>query len=699
LAYLVFTSPDDRAVGQSYRRNFYFHRVAGVITLGVRLIDQNGGNVVASGSLRFTLDGSPITDPVTSTTGAWSATWDTRSFSDGSHLLSVEGLAGHAVIDVDVTIDNTPGALTGPQRIALRGNDYDLKNSAFGPGGGFVDYEPGRGPRPDPLVPRVGTPYSTRLPPTALWVERMATSVTKGAVSRFYDTPEGHITVSPRQLYHWYDKPGSIVPGFRDGPRNVGQMGFVWAGECDRRDGSFWGINVGGQVKRLGLDGQVTTVAGKRLKADRLMPYNLEGSPTWPWAWHEAHFELVGHWHEGPAGFSKPWDVIQCPLHADDWYVADTMNHRVCRVETYTGGAHVETYCGSLTRQAGFVDGPSDVARFNQPWGMAMVTVDPDAEEGSTCDLYINDRENNALRVRRASGQVETVIKSIVNPTNAMLQVFNDDDVAGGGSASWATELRRLYLKDGPFGACSYLRPEALRWANVERTALISVERYTFAARRIDLEARTVTTLALLPVDANTRNPGLAVDTAGVVGPVGDILVTAWGQQQNYRLTKDGIRAGAIFPEGATRLYLNGPLEQLVATNYASGIAIGPDGAIWCNCVGSEQTFRITQRLPSDPRPDPTAYSRGDQLWRYGSRPNMRLIRGEGAQDQIGGPVAKELAGLSDADLAAVLAPLVVSPADLGKVRHYLTWNALGTVPPDSVVLPVIGAISARSTP
>jgi hypothetical protein len=699
MAYAVFTSPDDRTIGQSYRRNFYFHRVAGVITLACRLINQNGAPVAEAGTLRFTLDGSPITDAVTSTTGAWSAPWDTRSFSDGSHLLSVEGLTSHTVIDVDVTIDNTPGALTGPQRIALRGNDYDLKNSAFGPGGGFVDYEPGVGPRPDPLVPRVGTPYSTRLPPTALWVERMATSVTKGAVSRFYDTPEGHITVSPRQLYHWYDKPGSIVPGFRDGPRNVGQMGFVWAGECDRRDGSFWGCNVGRQMKRLGLDGQITTIAGLRLKADRLMPYNLEGSPTWPWAWHEAHFELVGDWRVSPAGFSKPWDLIQSPTHPPDWYAANTMRHRVDRIETGPGydPARITLYCGAGI--AGFLDGPSEVARFNQPWGMAMVTVDPDAEEGHTCDLYINDRENNALRVRRASGQVETVIKSTVNPTNAMLQVFNDDDVAGGGSASWATQLRTLYLKDGPFGACSYLRPEALRWANAERTVLISVERYTFAVRRIDLVARAVTTLALLPVDANTRNPGLAVDTAGVVGPVGDILVTTWGQQQNYRLDASGVRRGAIFPEGATRLYLNGPLDQLVATNYAAGIAIGPDGAIWCNCVGSEQTFRITQRLPSDPRPNPSDYSRGDQLWRYGSRPNMRLLHGEGAQDQMGGPVAKELAALSDADLAAALAPLVVSPADLGKVRHYLTWNALGIVPPDSVVLPVIGAISARSAP
>jgi len=675
----------------------------------VRANTIGGGPMAVTADVRFTLDGTPITAWISSTAGVWRAACDWRTVSPGSHWLSCEDLLGqHVAEGIEVTVDNGGGPVVGEQDIWTGPTNYALRNNVCSVGGVKVRYTPGVGPRPDPLIPRAGTPYATRLPTSSLWVERMAMAVPKDSLARFTDTPGGYVCVKPRQVYAWFDKAGSIVPGFKDGSRNVGNIGYVWQAVVDRRDNSFVGCNVGGRILRVDLSGHVTTVLGRRLKADRLMPYHDTVDSDW-WAkysaWHEAHYEQVGMWLDGPAGLNKPWSVIQCPRWGDDWYGGDTLNHRVFyaiedpadRTRPWTA----RTYAGSRTKEAGHRDGPRHLALFNQPWGVVMKTVHPEYRDGLSCDLYVTDRENNSLRKINAQdgaegeGPVETVVKSIVNPTNAELGVRADDDVSStqeAGPAALAA-LRAKYLKDGPFGVCSYVRPEAIDWADEDKTALITVERYTFAIRKTDLMAGTVKTLATVKADANTRNPGLAVDVHGVVGPKGDIFVAFWGQQQNYRFSATGEYKGAFFPEGLAwqdRQLTNGPLDKLMAVPYLSAVAIGNDGSIWGNCTGAEALFRVTKRQPSDIVPNMPLYLRGHGLWHFGSRPAIYSLRGAACQDQLGGPVAAELAVLSDVEFSALAANGFGTGTDMGAdvpalreyLRHCSVGSAIGTPAP-----------------
>jgi len=686
MAQLVSLSPNDHSENQSYLRHVNAHLVRGLMTLVVHANTTGGNPVPLTGSLRWLLDGSPITGWVTGT-GAWTADFDWGTISDGSHWLDWEVLGGgHISEGLAVTVDNQPGPITGPQRIWTGANNYDLRNGVSSPGAHSVLYTPGAGPRPDPLVPRSGTPVSVRLTRAQTWVERMAISVTKGSPRRFHDHPGGHIGIWPRQVYHSTDAPYDYVPGFMDGPRNMGQLGYAWHGVCDRRDNSFVATIIGGRIARVGLDGAITTKIGKRLKAGRPMPYfGGPNDPDW-WAhhgaWHVEHFETVGRFVDGPAGLRKPWGTFQCPLHDEDWYTLDTGNHRVVYWEDEDDPL-VTTYAGSRSAQAGYRDGPRGEALFNQPWQGDMRTVEPDAPEGFTCDLYLTDKWNHAIRVITAAGPVTTLARSRpdMRPTPAELALGSNDDGIPGLPIE---TIRSRYLKDGDFDDCSCVTPEAFTWANVERTAFLVVERATLALRRWDLEARTVTTLRLLTRDENTRNPAMTCDVLGVYGPVGDIFVTTWGDH-TYRFTKDGGWVPSPFLTEVPGHWLNGPMDQYFHPPYPAAIAIGGDGALWWTYIGAEGCGRATARRATDPAVGVAAYGQGESFWRYGSRPSLLVMRGEGCQDQTGGPVAADLAGLDDTGLRAALG-VPITDAQLVGVREYLRVWAFGSVPVDAAV-------------
>jgi len=212
MAQLVFRNPNAQSENQSYRRNTYFLRVGGLNSIEVRANTIGGGPMAVTADVRFTLDGTPITAWISSTAGVWRAACDWRTVSPGSHWLSCEDLLGqHVAEGIEVTVDNGGGPVVGEQDIWTGPTNYALRNNVCSVGGVKVRYTPGVGPRPDPLIPRAGTPYATRLPTSSLWVERMAMAVPKDSLARFTDTPGGYVCVKPRQVYAWFDKAGSIA--------------------------------------------------------------------------------------------------------------------------------------------------------------------------------------------------------------------------------------------------------------------------------------------------------------------------------------------------------------------------------------------------------------------------------------------------------------------------------------------------------
>lgn len=75
-------------------------------------------------------------------------------------------------------------------------------------------------------------------------------------------------------------------------------------------------------------------------------------------------------------------------------YVADTGNHRICKIEN----GMVTTLAGGLTSEAGLIDGNISMARFEAPQGVLV--------EGNT--IYIADTGNGAIRVLK-DGIVSTL--------------------------------------------------------------------------------------------------------------------------------------------------------------------------------------------------------------------------------------------------------------------------------------------------
>ena len=98
------------------------------------------------------------------------------------------------------------------------------------------------------------------------------------------------------------------------------------------------------------------------------------------------------------AQFSIPWDVVIDSQ--GNLFITDSNNHRIRKIDISTG--EVTTFAGTGTtgvNQGGFLDGPGNTARFNNPKGIAI-----DAND----NLYIADTGNNSIRKIDPSGNVTT---------------------------------------------------------------------------------------------------------------------------------------------------------------------------------------------------------------------------------------------------------------------------------------------------
>jgi len=103
-------------------------------------------------------------------------------------------------------------------------------------------------------------------------------------------------------------------------------------------------------------------------------------------------------WADGPAtlaAFRSPQGIAID--HRDGTlYVADTYNNRIRKISS---DGLVSTFAGSGDR--GFLDGPSELANFSNPHGVAV-----DQGDGS---VYVADTSNHRIR-RIIDGQVTTIV-------------------------------------------------------------------------------------------------------------------------------------------------------------------------------------------------------------------------------------------------------------------------------------------------
>lgn len=227
------------------------------------------------------------------------------------------------------------------------------------------------------------------------------------------------------------------------------------------------------QVRQLRADGWVSTLAGSG-KAGF-----AEGKGT-------------------SAEFNEPIAVVAD--HQGNIYVADRNNHRIRRI---TPDGVVKTLAGN--GEAGFADGTSHKAKFNQPYGVAL----DDAE----ITLYVADYLNHAIRkIDLLSDEVSTL--------------------AGNGKAGFG---------DGSGNAASFNQPYNLK--NDGHGSLIVPDQNNHAIRRVGMNG-VVTTLAGSGsagyADGKGREAKFNNPTGAVVASDGSVLVADRNNHRVRRVAPDG---------------------------------------------------------------------------------------------------------------------------------------------------------------
>ena len=181
---------------------------------------------------------------------------------------------------------------------------------------------------------------------------------------------------------------GDGIDGFLDAERSVSQFGHPAAVAADSRGNIFFADTGNNRIRMTGPNGQVVTIAGTGV-------YGIANGA-------------------GPiAQFAFPSALVVGP--DDNLYVADTFNHRICKITRplEEGGLWtVSSIAGSAVGDSGFVNGSGTSARFLFPYGL-------DVDDSGT--IYVADSGNNRIRKITAAGSVTTYAGgSTAGSTNSM---------------------------------------------------------------------------------------------------------------------------------------------------------------------------------------------------------------------------------------------------------------------------------------
>jgi len=230
-------------------------------------------------------------------------------------------------------------------------------------------------------------------------------------------------------------------------------------------------------------------------------------------------------------------------------YIADTMNHRVRKVDAATG--IITTLAGTGQHRCSGDGGPAALASLNEPSALVV-----DHERGA---LYIADQSNNRVRkVDLASGIITTL--------------------AGTGQAS--------YTGDGvPAAEASLAGPSGL--ALGPDAALYIADTFNGRIRAVNLETGLISTVAGdggeyryqgLPNEFSTslsRPYGIALDRDGhlLITDSDSHLIRRWDRRKKiFTLVAGNGRAGY----GG-----DGGVPQECSLNYPFGVAVDPQGHIY----------------------------------------------------------------------------------------------------------------------
>jgi hypothetical protein len=377
----------------------------------------------------------------------------------------------------------------------------------------------------------MGSRFVQTLLTMLLWITLAGCGLTITPVS---DQPHSGptVTLDERSTVATLAGSGKIGPlggGYADGPAFEAQFHDPMGLTFDADGNLYVSDWVNHRIRMITPDGRVTTVAG--------------GGPSGPYG------DLV----DGPADVARFFGPEG--LEVDDQgniFVADTLNNRIRRISS---DGVVTTVAGSGPGTAyGFdgalVDGPADVARFNDP---SDVAVD------AAGTLYVTDRLNHVIRKITPDGQVSTFAGSG--------QPGSTDGV--GQDASFELPNRIAIDQDGNL------------YVTEGRFLDFGEQTYGFRVRMITPDAR-VTTLAGSGEPGYRDGPALTAEFDVPVGVAvdneGNVYVVDSGAHRIRRINRDGV-VSTVAGSGVAG-YADGPAAEAEFW-YPTDVAVGPDGRLY----------------------------------------------------------------------------------------------------------------------
>lgn len=262
--------------------------------------------------------------------------------------------------------------------------------------------------------------------------ELAAADYTETGLTLFARVPTGdtdgvfEISTDPNFLPMVTTFAGTGDDGFLDDTRALAKFGNPAAVAVDSFGNIFIADTGNNRIRMIGSDGMVVTIAGTG-------EYGIANGA-------------------GPtAKFAFPSAMVVGP--DDNLYVADTFNHRICKLTrppTSGGFWTVSSLAGSAVGDSGFTNGTGSSAKFMFPYGLDVDDLG---------NIYVADSGNNRIRKISPAGSVSTYAggssAGSTNNMNAALARFNGPRglVIANGNIYVADSGNHLIRKIVPDGA------------------------------------------------------------------------------------------------------------------------------------------------------------------------------------------------------------------------------------------------------
>lgn len=302
----------------------------------------------------YTLDGQPISPRRTS---PYTFDLDTTKISDGGHVLAeiiVDG-AGDITSDVPlataIIVNNAAGPLMGPQRIPSLGNSWfrTTEETAIPewiswPGGYVRQHPVQTAPYPAPISPPVyalPTPINWTFEPltqTNISLEETSLQISRTKVGNLFVeeiVPEAAANADD-SLQHVLATP------MLDGPRNDNGISPYSTYVPNPTDRGFVGVDLGGRVFKVNMDGSVATIAGRQVKRD-VVPYSSVDPRVTEADRRALQINMIGNFNG--LELNQPNDLAFDPRsNGKTLYVADTENYRIAKIDFSAKPPNITTY-------------------------------------------------------------------------------------------------------------------------------------------------------------------------------------------------------------------------------------------------------------------------------------------------------------------------------------------------------------------